>query len=481
MNPRILLAMIFVLSFLLNGCMVGPNYKRPPIAAPPVFRGEQGAQEQASLADLPWWEVFKDTNLQSLIDETLKNNYDLRIAVTRVEQARQIALQTKSLYYPTVDYQGGVARGRNTFLGNPSPIGDRETENSLLIAFSAAWEIDFWGRLRRTNEASRAQFYASEEFKRSVMLLLVSDVAQAYFELLELDLELEIARRTTISFGESLRIFTQRLEGGIASKLETSRAEASLASTAANIPELERQIEIKENQLNVLLGRNPAPIPRTTTLLQQIIPVEVPAGLPSELLERRPDVRQAEMNLITANAQIGVAKANFFPKIGLTALFGSVSPELSAFTSSTTAWGVALTLAGPVFQGGRLKAEYRQAVAVWEEFKLQYESTALSAFQDVANTLITRQKLEGVLTEQTRAVVALQEAVRISTLRYVAGKAGYFEVLEAQQELFPAENAVAFTELNRLLVIVQLYRSLGGGWNLNDDQWLQVTTTTTPQ
>lgn len=479
MNPRILVAVILASSFVLSGCMVGPNYKRPPIAAPPVFRGEQGAQEQASLADLPWWEVFKDENLKGLIQESLKNNYDLRIAVTRVEQARQIALQARSLYYPTVDYQGEVARGRNTFLASPTPVGDNKTGDSLLLAFSAAWEIDFWGRLRRTNEASRAQFYATEEFKRGVMLLLVSDVAQTYFELLELDLELEIALRTTNSFDESLRIFTQRFEGGIASKLETSRAEASLASTAARIPELERQIEIKENQLNVLLGRNPAPIPRTTTLLQQTIPVDVPAGLPSELLERRPDVLQAEMNLITANAQVGVAKANFFPKIGLTALFGSVSAELTAFTSGTTAWGVAATLAGPLFQGGRLKAEYRQAVAVWEEFKLQYESTTLSAFQDVANTLITRQKLEGVLTEQTRAVVALQEAVRISTLRYVAGKAGYFEVLEAQQELFPAENAVAFTELNRLLVIVQLYRSLGGGWNLNDDQWLQATPVST--
>jgi multidrug efflux system outer membrane protein len=469
-------ALILVISFALSGCMVGPNYKRPEIAAPPVFRGEAGAQEQASLADLPWWAVFKDETLQALIRQALTNNYDLRIAVSRVEQARQIAAQAKSLYYPNIEYQGNISTGKNLLLGVPTSTGEDRVD-SLLLVINAAWEIDFWGKFRRANEAARAQLYATEEFKRGVMLILVSDVAVAYFELLELDLELEIAHSSTQSFEESLKIFTQRLEQGVASKLETSRAEAALASTAASIPELERQIALKENQINVLLGRNPAPITRNATLLQEEMPVQIPVGLPSELLERRPDVRTAELNLISANAQIGVAKANFFPRIGLTALFGSVSPELTAFTSGTTALGVAAGLAGPIISGGRLKAEYRQAIAIWEEFKLQYESTTLNAFQEVSNALITREKLEGVRKEQARAVAALQESVKVSTLRYIAGKAGYFEVLEAQQQLFPAQNLLAQTDLNRLLVVVQLYQALGGGWNLTDDQWLQVTPT----
>ncbi len=464
-----LVTLILVMSLALAGCMVGPNYKRPEITAPPVFRGEAGAQEQASLADLPWWAVFKDATLQALIQESLKNNYDLRIAISRVEQARQIAAQAKSLYYPTVEYQGNISSGTNTLFGIPSTTGEDRID-SLLLVINAAWEIDFWGKFRRANEAARAQLYATEEFKRSVMLILVSDVAVAYFQLLELDLELQIAKNSTQSFEESLKIFTQRLQQGVASKLETSRAEAALASTAATIPELERQIALKENQINVLLGRNPAAVTRSAELLQEEMPVEIPVGLPSELLERRPDVRQAELDLITANAQIGVAKANFFPRIGLTALFGSASAELTAFTSGTTAIGVAASLAGPIFTGGRLKAEYRQAVAIWEEFKLRYEFTALNAFQEVSNALITREKLNGVLKEQARAVNALQESVRIATLRYVAGKASYYEVLEAQQQLFPAENQLAQTQLNRLLVIVQLYQALGGGWSLNDDR-----------
>lgn len=471
-------ALILVISFALSGCMVGPDYKRPEIASPPVFRGEAGAKEQASFADLPWWAVFKDETLQQLEQEALTNNYDLRIAITRVEQARQIDAQARSLYYPTVDYQGNISTGKNTLFGTPSNTGEDRID-SLLLVLNAAWEIDFWGKFRRANEAARAQLYATEEFKRAVMLILVSDVAVAYFQLLELDLELEIAQNSTQSFEESLRIFTQRLEQGVASKLETSRAEAALASTAATIPELERQIALKENQINVLLGRNPAPITRNATLLQEDMPVEIPVGLPSDLLERRPDVREAELNLISANARIGVAKANFFPRIGLTALFGSASAELTAFTSGTTAIGAAASLAGPIFTGGRLKAQYREAIAVWEEFKLQYELTALNAFQEVSNALITREKLEGVLKEQARAVAALQESVKVSTLRYVAGKASYFEVLEAQQQLFPAENQLAQTQLNRLLVIVQLYQALGGGWNLNDEQWIQKTSTPT--
>jgi multidrug efflux system outer membrane protein len=304
------------------------------------------------------------------------------------------------------------------------------------------------------------------------MLSLVSDLAQAYFELLGLDLQLDIAKQTTESFTQTLTLFTQRLQGGVASKLDTSRAAAARASAAASIPELERQIAIKENQISVLLGNNPNPVPRTARLLDQIVPPGIPAGLPSELLERRPDILDAEEQMRAANAQVGVATANYFPRIGLTALFGRASSPLAELSSGqTTVWSVAAALAGPAYQGGALRAQKRQAVAFWEQTKLQYEQTAQIAFQDVSNALISREKYEGIRAGQAEAVEAYQESVKVSLQRYLAGRASYFEVLDAQQQLFPAENALAVTELSQRTVIVQLYKALGGGWNLQDPAW----------
>jgi len=450
---------------LLAGCAIGPNYHRPVIDAPGNFRSAPEATSSQSLADLQWWEVFKDGTLTNLIQTALTNNYDVRIAVARVEQALAVAIEARSQFLPQIGYEGEAARGRNALLGNPNPAGRGTTGKSFLALFDAAWEVDLWGRIRRLNESARAQFIAREESRHGVMLSLVSDVAQAYFELLELDNEIEIAKRTTNSFAESLRIFSQRLEGGVVSKLESSRAEAALATTAAAVPDLERRIVVKENQINVLLGRNPGPVPRNTTLPQQGLPPEVPAGLPAALLERRPDLRQAEQLARSASAQIGVALGDFLPKIGLTALYGGVSADLSAITSSgANVWSVTANATGPVFQGGRLYGQYRQAKAAWTEAKLQYQQTALNAFQEVANALISGQKLEEVRTQQARAVAAYQDAVQVSTQRYVAGKASYYEVLEAQQQLFPAENALAQTQLNQRLAIVQLYKALGGGW-----------------
>ena len=456
----------------LSGCAVGPNYKRPAVAAPSDFRGAEGAAQQASLADLPWWEVFKDERLKELVQTALTNNYDLRVAITRIEQSRQIARQAKAQYFPMMNYQAGSGYGMNELVGNIAPNGG-QTQGSFAGALSVAWEADVWGRIRRTNEAARAQYLATEQARRGVMLSLVSDVSQAYFELLELELELDIAKRTTQSFGETVKLFTQRLQGGVATLLDTSRAEAAQATAAASIPELERQIAIKENQISVLLGSNPAGIQHTSKLIDQVIPPQIPAGLPSALLERRPDILEAEQQMRAANAQVGVATANFFPRIGLTTFVGGVSSPLENLSSSQTpAWSVAGNVLGPVYQGGALRAEKRQAVAFWEQTKLQYEQTALSAFQDVSNALVSREKFEGVRTEQARAVRAYQESVRVSLMRYVAGKASYFEVLDAQLQLYPAENALAITELNRRVVIVQLYKALGGGWNLTDPQWL---------
>jgi len=468
------LRLLFFLSFflfMLFGCAVGPNYQRPKVNVPTEYRDAQGTAQQASIADLPWWEVFKDERLKSLVQTALANNYDLQIAVTRVEQSRQIAAQARAQYFPFLNYSVGASDGKNEFVGAVSPNGGHE-QGAFVAVATVAWEADVWGRLRRENEAARAQYLATEEARRGVMLSLVSDVAQAYFELLDLELELQIARDTTDSFTQTLKLFTQRLEGGVASKLDTSRAAAALATAAASIPELERQIALKENQISVLLGSNPNPIPHTSKLLEQIVPPDIPAGLPSALLERRPDILTAEQQLRFANAQVGIATANFFPRIGLTALFGRASSPLSSLSSGkTTVWSIAGNVAGPIYQGGALRAQKRQTVAFWEQTKLQYEQTAQVAFQDVSNALVSRQKYEAIRGEQAQAVQAYQESVKVSFQRYVAGKASYFEVLDAQLQLYPAENALAFTELNRRTVIVQLYKALGGGWNLKDTEW----------
>jgi outer membrane protein, multidrug efflux system len=474
---RALTASLLSVTLLLSGCAVGPNYVRPKVAPPAQFRGAEGIAQQASYADQPWWEAFKDDQLKSLIDTALANNYDLNIAVSRVEQARQLAAQAYSQYLPSVSYGVGASDGKNEFLGTVTP-GSFTTKGAFLAVGSAAWEADIWGRIRRLNESARAQYLSTEEARRAVMLSLTSSVAEAYFQLLGLELQLQIAKETTDSFGQTLKLFTQRYEGGVASKLDTSRAEAAEAAAAAAIPEYERQIALQENQISVLLGENPQAILHTAKLLEEVVPPEIPVGLPSDLLERRPDVLSAEQQVRAANAQVGVAIANFFPRFGLTALLGQASTPLSQITSSNAnAWSIAANFAGPIYTGGQLTAQKRQAVAFWEQSKLQYEESALNAFTDVSNALISRQKYELIRAEQTRSVAAYQEAVTVSLQRYNAGKASYFEVLDAQLQLYPEQNALAQTELNRRLVIVQLYLALGGGWNLTDADWKNHTIT----
>jgi outer membrane protein, multidrug efflux system len=462
------LAAVLLPAMLLSGCLVGPNYQRPKVSPPPLYRGAEGAAQQASVADLPWWEVFKDETLQGLVRTALANNYDLRIAVTRIEQARQLAAQARSQFFPSVGYGTTISGGKNEFAGGVAPNGGT-IQGALIVAANASWEADIWGRIRRLNEAAQAEYLTTEEARRGVMLSLVSDVSQSYFELLGLQLQLEIARQTTQSFDEIVKLFTQRFEGGVSSMLDVSRAAAARSTAAATIPEFERLIAIKENQISVLLGQNPAAVLTKSKLLDQVVPPDIPIGLPSALLERRPDILAAEQQVRAANARIGVATAAFFPQIGLTALFGQASSPLSDFTSGkANAWSFAGNLAGPIYQGGALKARKQYAIATWEQAKLQYEQAALNAFQDVSNALVSRQKYEAARIEQMKAVQAYQDSVSLSTKRYTAGKASYFEVLEAQQQLFPSESSLALIELNRRLVIVQLYRSLGGGWNLRD-------------
>ncbi|SPE59510.1 RND efflux system, outer membrane lipoprotein, NodT family [Verrucomicrobia bacterium] len=447
---------------LLAGCAVGPNYRRPVIDSPGVFRGENQAAS-SSLGELAWWQLYQDGTLEALIREAFTNNYDLRIAVARVEQARALAMQARAQFVPSVNYEGTVSRGRNDLFGSAFPNGGA-TASSAVATLNAFWEVDLWGRVRRLNESARAQFLASEEARRGVRLSLLSEVATDYFQLLELDEELAIASRTTNSFLESLRIFSQRLEGGTASALESSRAEAALDDAAAAVPAIRQRISATENAICVLLGRAPGPIERSSSLLTQSTP-EVPAGLPSALLERRPDLRQAEQLLHSATAQIGQAVAAFFPQIGLTALLGKISPELSAFTlGGANAWGFAAEGTGPLFEGGRLVGQYRQTKAARNEAELQYRQSVLNAFREVSDALVARLQLAEIRDLEAREVTALETAVRISSERYVAGKASYYEVLEAQQQLFPAQLNLARTQRDQLLAVVSLYKALGGGW-----------------
>jgi multidrug efflux system outer membrane protein len=446
----------------LAGCAVGPNYKRPAIDSPSAFRGDTRPSSRDT-GEVDWWQVYQDPTLQGLIREALTNNYDLRIAIARVEQASALAMQARSQFVPSVSYNGTVSRGRNYVFGSGFP-NSGITVNSALATLNAFWEVDLWGRVRRLNESARAQFLASEEARRGVRLTLVSNVATAYFQLLELDQELEIASRTTNSFAESVRIFSQRVEGGTASALESSRAEAALDDAAAAVPAIRQRISNTENQVSILLGRNPGLIARPNPLPPEEMP-EIPVGLPSALLERRPDVREAEQLLHSANAQIGQAVAEFFPKIGLTALLGKVSPELTAFTlGGANAWGIAAQGTGPLFEGGRLVGQYRQTKAARSEAELRYRQTVLNALREVSDALVSRLELAEIRQHQAHEVTALETAVKLSSERYVAGKASYYEVLEAQQQLFPSQLNLARTKRDQLLAVVTLYKALGGGW-----------------
>jgi len=449
-------------SIMFAGCAVRPNYKRPATSPPATFRDDTALTNRA-LPELAWWQVYRDETLQTLMREAFTNNYDLRIAVARLEQARAVAMQARSQFIPSATYNGTVSRGRNDLFGSPFP--NEGTVNSAAATLNAFWEVDLWGRVRRLNESARAQFLASAEARRGVRLSLLSDVATAYFQLLELDEELEIASRTTNSFAESLRIFSRRREGGTASALESSRAEAAFEDAATALPAIRQRIAVTENQLSVLLGRNPGPIQRPAALLRQELSPEIPAGLPSALLERRPDIRESEQLLRSANAQVGESIAEFFPKIGLTALLGKVSPELSAFTlGSANAWGIAAEGIGPLFQGGRLVGQYRQSKAVREEARLRYQQTILNAFREVSDALVAREQLAEVREHQAHQVSALEQAVKLSSERYVAGKASYYEVLEAQQQLFPSQLNLARAQRDQLLALVAFYKALGGGW-----------------
>ncbi len=448
---------LFALAITLTACTVGPNYQKPVVTVPETFYGTESATPE-SIADTQWFDLFSDPTLRSLVDEALRNGYDVRIAAARVEQARARYGIAGAARYPDVDYEVRTGYGRQS----------GETGAAIAANVGASWEVDLWGRIRRLNEAARAQYLASEEGQRAVRLALASEVASTYFDLRELDRELVIARETVDAFQKTLDLFDTRLKGGTASGVETSRAEALLANAAAQIPFLEQQIVETENHLSLLLGRVPGPIARGAALEQQPLPAAVPAGLPSALLLRRPDVRAAEQALIAANANVGVAEAAFYPTLSLTGILGGQSSELSEFFNEGRLWNVQAGLLGPIFNAGRLRNQKRVAVAQFDEALAEYEQSVTQALADASTSIVSVEKLAAVEAARQRALRANEEAVRLVNMRYESGFSAYFEVLDAMQQLFTAQNNLARTRRDRLVALVQLYRALGGGWQGTD-------------
>ncbi|HEY2325215.1 MAG TPA: efflux transporter outer membrane subunit [Thermoanaerobaculia bacterium] len=448
---------LFILALLVfAGCTVGPNYQRPNVTVPDHY---YGAPANAT-AEVQWADLFHDPTLKSLVDEAVNNGFDARIAAARVEQARARYGISRSQRYPNVGYQGVYEYGHTSTFATPSDA----TGGILIANVDVGWEADLWGRIRRLNEAARADYLATEEARRGVLLSLISEVATAYFDLRELDAELEIAKRTTGALQSTAELFRKRAEGGTASGLDTSRAEALLATESAQIPLIERAIIAKENQINLLLGRVPGPIQRGLALDQQPLPPAIPGGLPSALLLRRPDIRQAEQELIAANANIGVAQAAFYPTLSLTGLLGGQSPELASLLGSGHTWNIGASLLGPIFNGGRLRNQRQLAVAQFDEARVFYEREITTALGEVSTDLVANEKLAEAETLRTRAVESDREAVRLATLRYDSGFSAYFEVLDAQEQLFTGETAAAQIRRDRLVALVDLYRAMGGSW-----------------
>ena len=460
------LRIALVLLFFLTGCAVGPDYNRPAIVIPENYRGLQGTPAPDSLADIPWWEIFKDPVLQELVRESLRNNYDLRTAAARVEEARAQVGVARSSLYPQFNLNGGGIAEQVSRASDPTQaFGANRNFQNWLVGFGMVWEIDVFGRIRRGAEAASAVYFASEMDRRGVYITLVADVAQFYFDLRELDLELEITRRTLKLNDDTVRFYTSRYDTGVSNRLEVEQAIANRARTAAVIPLLERRIAIQENLINFLLGRNPGPILRGAVLTDQYYPPTIPTGLPSALLERRPDVQSAEQLLVASNANIGAAKALFFPNFSLSASAGSVSHEFSNIADKRSAiWSVSGGFFQSIFQGWRLLSNYEATLARFDQAIAQYEKAAQNGFREVADALVTIDKLKDERAEKEAQVVALQNSSRLSRLRYDAGFSNYLEVLIADQDLFDAEIELARTRGAQLNGVVQLYRALGGGW-----------------
>jgi multidrug efflux system outer membrane protein len=460
------LAILAVTSVLATGCTtVGQNYQRPPQVVPPVYRFSAEPAQAESMADLPWWEVFNDPDLQALIREAIGTNLDLKVAAARVEEARARAGVAKSFLYPQVDGVAGygVRQASNTPRTGENPDGGSVHQNAA-YGFQLSWELDLFGRIRRETESATAVVLATEQGRRGVMVTLVGDVASSYFLLRELDVQLAISRETLRLNDETVQFFRNRLEGGVSNRLELDQAIANRAQTAAAIPDVERQIAVIENAISVLLGRGPGPITRASGSDLESPPL-IPPGLPAALLERRPDVVQAEYLLVAANADVGAARALFFPTISLTGFFGGVNGDLNKFLGGDGAvWSIGAGLLQPVFQGGRIRRNYEAFQARFTAAVAEYQKAALNGYRETANALVTIQKLSEVRTEIQTGVVALQDATDLSRARYDTGLANYLEIILADQALFRQQILLAQTRGAELRARAELYRALGGGW-----------------
>jgi len=449
---------------VLTGCTVGPNYKRPVIDVPGGYRGlapDSGTQTSTSIGDEKWWEVFQDLQLQALIRTALANNYDVRIAAQHVLEAQASLGITRADQFPTIT---GGASGSNERFAKTSITPAFETSPAQ-VNLSLFWELDFWGKFRRATQAARATLLATEWGQRAVISSLVSNVATGYFQLLELDLEMEISRRTLDSRKESLRLVEIRQRGGTTSLLDVRQSEQLVYGAAANIPDLERRIEQQENFISILLGHNPAAVTRGRPLTEITVLSSVPPGLPSSLLERRPDIQSVEQQLVAANARIGVAKAAYFPQITLTATAGYQSPALTdLFTGPAGMWAFGAQLAQPIFEGGRIRSGVRLTEAQKQEAVLFYEQTIQQAFREVADSLIAYRKNQEFREQQALLTTSAQDAVRLANVRYQGGVTSYLEVLDSDTRYFDAQLSLAQAKLNERLALVQLYNALGGGW-----------------
>ncbi|HEY6971159.1 MAG TPA: efflux transporter outer membrane subunit [Candidatus Angelobacter sp.] len=454
---------ILIALLSLAGCRLGPNYKRPPVDTPPTYRGatQAGAPNAPSLGDEKWWTVFQDPQLQQLIRTALAENYDVRIAAARVLEAQALLGITRADQFPTITAGASASDIRIPQTKQLPAVDTSGNELSL----SLFWELDFWGKFRRATEAARANLLATEWGQRVVMTTLVSNVATAYFQLRELDLEMEISRQTLTTRQESLRLVKVRQQGGVTSKMDVYQSEQLVYFASANIPDLERRIEQQENFISVLIGKNPGPVVRGRKLIENAIPATVPAGLPSALLERRPDIQAAEQQLVAANARIGVAKAAYFPQIVLTGSAGTRSSALTElFSGPAGAWNFGAQLTQPLFTGGRIRSGVRLSEAQQEEAALFYRRTIQEAFREVSDSLVAYTKNQEFRQQQELLTRSAENATSLSRVRYSGGATSYLEVLDSDTRYFSAQLALAQAELNERLALVQVYNALGGGW-----------------
>jgi NodT family efflux transporter outer membrane factor (OMF) lipoprotein len=464
------IAVLLVVSIAPIFALGQKKSERPNVQTPTVYRGvanPNAPPDPQTLSDTKWFEVFKDDKLQDLIHEALLHNYDLRAAVARIDEARAIYGLNRSNQLPTVVASSNlttVGQSRSGQFDIPEPESRNRTFGGVLLNL-LTFELDIWGRLRKATAAAKADVLATEEARRSVITVLVSDVSASYFNLRELDFELQIAQRTLLSRQESLRIIKLRQDRGVSNMLEVRQAEELVYSATEVIPDLEKQIEQQENFLSVLVGKNPGPITRGAALTEQQMPPSVPAGLPSDLLARRPDIRSAEQTLIAANARIDVAKKAYFPRISLTGFLGFESTSLSSlFSASRSIWGFIPEVTQPIFTGGRLKSNVRFSQAERDLFLVNYERTIQNAFREVSDSLVAHRKVEEVRIQRELLAETLRDRSRLAYLRYNGGVSNLLEALDADRELFDAELSLAQARRDELLTVVQLYKALGGGW-----------------